>query len=350
MLPQLLPQSPLECALWAGLAIGGWLLGYFGSTFEGKWRRRFNDERRFYAQYRDETDRLNIEKTRRITELEAQKNALSQEVVRLRGDAMAAPAPVAPPAPEPVVAPAAPEMPPENPVEPAPEPAPEIAAAQAPDPATDAPEPASDTASEPVAEVAPPTADPAAEPTTEPAAALPLMAAAALPEAAAAIAHPNILPHIETQPVGEVLPPAPPVIDAHRDEPLADAQPARPAAPPEPVAPPFIEPETVAEAEPAAAATEIAHTTQAADDETPEPVQIDAALNGLTRIRGIDATLAAGLGSLGVRQIEDIERLSAEDEKAIEIQLNLPPGQIANQQWRLQAALIGSGEDGLIGG
>lgn len=53
MLPQLLPQSPLELGVWGGLVVAGWLFGYFGSRFEGKWRRRFNDERRFYAQYRD---------------------------------------------------------------------------------------------------------------------------------------------------------------------------------------------------------------------------------------------------------------------------------------------------------
>lgn len=343
MLAPLLPQSPLEFALWGGLVILGWALGYFGSTFEGKWRRRFNDERRFYAQYRDETDRLNIEKTRRIAELEAQKNALSQEVVRLRGDAMASP-PLAPvPAPEPV---APPEMPAEIAPPPAADIAPETAPAADPEPVAAVPEPAPPEAAEPPTSAEPP----AVEPAPEQVAAMPVMAAAALPVAAAAIAHPNILPHIETESVGEVLPPAPLVIDAHRDEPSASEQPAAPAAPLEPSTPPFIEPEAVAEAEPAAATSEITQTTNAADDETPEPVQIDQALNALTRIRGIDATLAAGLGSLGVRQIEDIERLSAEDEKAIEIQLNLPPGQIANQQWRLQAALIGSGEDGLIGG
>ncbi len=339
MLAPLLPQSPLEIALWGGLVITGWVLGYFGSTFEGKWRRRFNDERRFYAQYRDETDRLNIEKTRRIAELEAQKNALSQEVVRLRGDAMVPPPPAPAPAPEPVADPAPPEMPADTAAAPAADVAPETP------PATD-PEPApADPAALPVADE-----PPAADPAPEPVAAAPIIAAAALPVAAAAIAHPNILPHIETEPVGEVHSPAPIVIDAHPKEPMADAPPAPPAAPAEPIAPPSIEHEAIAEAEPAAVATEITDTTEAADDETPEPVQIDDALNALTRIRGIDATLAAGLGSLGVRQIEDIERLSAEDEKAIEIQLNLPPGQIANQQWRLQAALIGSGEDGLIGG
>lgn len=339
MLPQLLPQSPLEFALWGGLVIGGWVLGYFGSTFEGKWRRRFNDERRFYAQYRDETDRLNIEKTRRIAELEAQKNALSQEVVRLRGDVVAAAAPAEP---QPVAAPDVPELPTENRVAATSEPAPEIEATAAPAPMADAPEPSSDAVSEPSSEATPANTDPA----PEPAAALPIMAAAALPVAATAIVHPNILPHIETEPKDEVLLPVPPIVEEPRPEASAGENAVVAVADPVPPAPPFIEPDSDAPTAVIVAPEPVAEP----DIEPAEPVQIDAALSALTRIRGIDATLAAGLGSLGVRQIEDIERLSAEDEKAIEIQLNLPPGQIANQQWRLQAALIGSGEDGLIGG
>ena len=288
----MLPQSPLEYALWGGLIVVGWMLGYFGSTFEGKWRRRFHDERRFYAQYRDETDRLNIEKTRRIAELEAQKSALSQEVVRMRSDAAAAAAATAAPlARLPLAAATPPEKPAEhdglNHAEADPEPV--IQAAD----------------SAPVADAA--THAPA--PPEEPVAAPPIMAAAAAPAVAAAITHPEILPHFETESTAAI--------------PLA------------------------AHDEPAPAAEHPLLDAVAEDDH--EPVQIDATLHTLTRIRGIDTTLAAGLGSLCVRQIEDIERLSAEDEKAIEIQLNLPPGQIANQQWRLQAALIGSGEDELIG-
>lgn len=291
----MLPQSPLEYALWGGLIVVGWMLGYFGSTFEGKWRRRFHDERRFYAQYRDETDRLNIEKTRRIAELEAQKSALSQEVVRMRSDAAAAAAAAAATAAPLARLPLAAATPPEKPAE-----------HDALNHAAADPEPVIQAAdSAPIADAA--THAPA--PPEEPVAELPIMAAAAAPAVAAAITHPEILPHFETESTAAIP------LAAH-DEPATAAE--------HPV------PDAVAE-----------------DDH--EPVQIDATLHALTRIRGIDTTLAAGLGSLGVRQIEDIERLSAEDEKAIEIQLNLPPGQIANQQWRLQAALIGSGEDELIG-
>ncbi len=323
----MLPQSPLEYALWGGLIIAGWVLGYFGSTFEGKWRRRFHDERRFYAQYRDETDRLNIEKTRRIAELEAQKNALSQEVVRLREDAAALAARAAPPPSEPVID-AAPLSLTAEPVaeilhEPVPAPVPETPPAEhheaAPEPMAAAHEHA------PTAEPEPPVHD--APPPEEPAPALPLMAATAAPIAAAAITHPDILPHIET--VADAPAPADMAPDHAGTTVFAPAHHAPVEA--EHAAIPMTDPDA-----------------ETGVEEDHEPVQIDAVLHGLTRIRGIDETLAAGLGSLGVRQITDIERLSAEDEKAIEIQLNLPPGQIATQQWRLQAALIGSGEDELI--
>lgn len=298
----MLPQSPLEYALWGGLILGGWVLGLVTSTFEGKWRRRFNDERRFYSQYRDETDRLNIEKTRRIAELEAQKNALSQEVVRLRSDAAApasaaapaAPPPAPPPAPEPAVETVSPDN--------------DVADT------TDLPTPVAEPAPiEAVVESAP-TLDPGPAPAAPSASPL---AMASIPVTAAALTHPNILPHIETEADLAALG-------------LASEAPPVPTPPPADETAPEPEPEPV--------------------DLDDQPVPLDEALTGLTRIRGIDDTLAAGLASLGVRQIEDIETLSAEDEKAIEIQLNLPPGQIANQQWRLQAALIGSGEDGLIGG
>lgn len=317
----MLPQSPLEYALWGGLILIGWLFGYFSSTYEGKWRRRFHDERRFYAQYRDETDRLNIEKTRRITELEAQKNALSQEVVRLRSDisAMASPAPLPPVAP---VAQAA------------------AAAPIADVPATAKAAPTPETVAEPVTEPATAVESPTTEPhVAEPAPAV-IAAAAAVPLAAAALSHPNILPHIETDAV-PVVDHAPNAATDHGTIGLVADESVHTAV--EEAAPALlVEPEPEAKAEDVPT---IENTDALADD---APVPIGAELTPLTRIRGIDDTLAAGLASLGVRQVEDIERLSAEDEKAIEIQLNLPPGTIANQQWRLQAALIGSGEDGLM--
>ena len=298
----MLPQSPVEFALWGGLLVGGWVLGYFGSTFEGKWRRRFNEERRFYAQYRDETDRLNIEKTRRIAELEAQKKALSQEVVRLRGEMVTAAPPVVEPAAAPLTATEAPHIVASAPADHAnkidPKPPAEAPPTAAPAPGGVATTPVATPAPEPVASETPAT-PPGGDP-------LPIAAATAMSAAAAAATVSDIVPQIET---GDSAPGMIPIA-ADNLMPAADQAP------------------------------------QAIGSDRPVP--LDGGLAGLTRIRGIDQTLAAGLVSLGVRQIEDIERLSAEDEKSIEIQLNLSPGQIANQQWRLQAALIGSGEDGLI--
>ncbi|MBX9730391.1 MAG: hypothetical protein K2X59_03615, partial [Sphingomonas sp.] len=273
-----------------------WALGYFASTFEGKWRRRFNDERRFYAQYRDETDRLNIEKTQRIAELETQKNVLSQEIVRLRNDLTTlterAATPVITPAPTPepvgdnapmpanLLSDHAPEPEPESPVSAEPAPAPE--------PLIHEPEAAAEPA--PVA--------------------LAIGAAIAAPLAATATSATENLPHVETHDASEAPHEAAADMAAHGTE--------------------------AAKGEPAPTPEEQHH----------EPVAIDAQTAELTRINGIDPMLAAGLASLGVRKIEDIEKLSAEDEKSIEIHLNMNPGQIANDQWRLQAALIGSGEDG----
>jgi predicted flap endonuclease-1-like 5' DNA nuclease len=298
----MLPQSPVEFALWGGLLVGGWVLGYFGSTFEGKWRRRFNEERRFYAQYRDETDRLNIEKTRRIAELEAQKKALSQEVVRLRGEMVTAAPPVVEPAAAPLTATEAPHIVASAPADHAnkidPKPQAEAPPTAAPAPGGVATTPVATPAPEPVASETPAT-PPGGDP-------LPIAAATAMSAAAAAATVSDIVPQIET---GDSAPGMIPIA-------AGNLMPAADQAP------------------------------QAIGSDRPVP--LDGGLAGLTRIRGIDQTLAAGLVSLGVRQIEDIERLSAEDEKSIEIQLNLSPGQIANQQWRLQAALIGSGEDGLI--
>lgn len=295
MLPQL-PNSPAQIAVLVALLVVAWALGYFASTFEGKWRRRFNDERRFYAQYRDETDRLNIEKTQRIAELETQKNVLSQEIVRLRNDLTTlterAATPVITPAPTPepvgdnaqipanLLSDHAPEPEPESPVSAEPAPAPE--------PLIHEPE----AAAEP-APVAPP-----------------IDAAIAAPLAATATSATENLPHVETHDASEAPHEAAADMAAHGTE---------------------------------AAKGEPAHTPE---EQHHEPVAIDAQTAELTRIKGIDPMLAAGLASLGVRKIEDIEKLSAEDEKSIEIHLNMNPGQIANDQWRLQAALIGSGEDG----
>lgn len=65
----------------------------------------------------------------------------------------------------------------------------------------------------------------------------------------------------------------------------------------------------------------------------------------LTRIRGIDTLLGTRLVALGVTRYDDIEKLSAVDEMALEHRLALPVGLVAREQWRDQAALLRAGKD-----
>ncbi|MEO7690521.1 MAG: hypothetical protein ABIS51_14660, partial [Sphingomonas sp.] len=113
-------------------------------------------------------------------------------------------------------------------------------------------------------------------------------------------------------------------------------------AEPEPVITPVVEAAPVAEiAEPAPAAPEVAA-------EPPPPVPDKAWLgaagyNDLTQVRGIDSGLNNRLFGLGVTRFADIEKLSAQDEMALEQRLNVPAGFIAREQWREQAALLRAG-------
>ncbi|MEN2785841.1 hypothetical protein ACFOKI_10455 [Sphingomonas qilianensis] len=65
----------------------------------------------------------------------------------------------------------------------------------------------------------------------------------------------------------------------------------------------------------------------------------------LGRIRGIDAELKTSLFGMGLTRYEDIIDLSPEDEMALEQRLALPPGHIAREAWREQAALLRDGHD-----
>ena len=64
----------------------------------------------------------------------------------------------------------------------------------------------------------------------------------------------------------------------------------------------------------------------------------------LTLIRGIDEPRARGLTELGIKSFADIERLEAEDERAVEERLGLPAGTITAEHWREQAAMLARGE------
>lgn len=244
-MPQL---TPVEIAALAFALIVGLMLGYVGNFSGRKWRKRFNAERQFYAEYRNNTDAIHADKSRQIATLERQ-------VSEFRAQSMNAPVREAP---------------------------------------------------EPEAEAMP---APAPAPTVEP------FAAAS----------------------------------------FADTETAEvPAAPPSPPAPVPLtlvvdNSESVSHAHAMAAndPVELSH------DETkpvsaPEPVAVPVVNLGpsrLSRIRGIDAALEARLNEAGIRTAEDIEKLSAEAEMALEKQLSLPAGHIALEQWRLQAALLDSGEE-----
>jgi predicted flap endonuclease-1-like 5' DNA nuclease len=121
------------------------------------------------------------------------------------------------------------------------------------------------------------------------------------------------------------------------------------------VAPAVIEAAPVVEATPVVEAVPVPVAIEAAPaGETVEPAVPDdakkawlgaAGYNDLTRIRGIDSVLNNRLFGLGVTRFADIEKLSAEDEIALEQRLNVPAGFIAREQWRDQAALLRAGNN-----
>ncbi|MEO8374818.1 MAG: hypothetical protein ABI471_06305 [Sphingomonas bacterium] len=129
--------------------------------------------------------------------------------------------------------------------------------------------------------------------------------------------------------------------------PAATAEPEPVIAPvveaePEPVIAPVVEAAPIAEpVEPAPAVPEVA-----AEPLPPAPDKAwlgAAGYNDLTQIRGIDGGLNNRLFGLGVTRFADIEKLSAQDEMALEQRLNVPAGFIAREQWREQAALLRAG-------
>ncbi|MEO6217154.1 MAG: hypothetical protein ABIO86_14075 [Sphingomonas sp.] len=148
---------------------------------------------------------------------------------------------------------------------------------------------------------------------------------------------------------------APPVVAAEPvvAKPVVETVPAA-AIEPEPVRTPAAtaEPESVIApvigAAPFAEIVEPAPAAPEAVAEPPPPVPDKAWLgaagyNDLTQIRGIDSALNNRLFGLGVTRFADIEKLSAQDEIALEQRLNVPAGFIAREQWRDQAALLRAG-------
>jgi predicted flap endonuclease-1-like 5' DNA nuclease len=94
----------------------------------------------------------------------------------------------------------------------------------------------------------------------------------------------------------------------------------------------------------AAAPTEVSIATPASElPAAPRAWPAGTARDDLTRLRGIDGLMATRLFSLGVLRFEDIAKLSAEDEMALEQRLALPAGYIAREQWRAQATSLRAG-------
>ena len=146
------------------------------------------------------------------------------------------------------------------------------------------------------------------------------------------------LPSPEPVPAPAV-PEEPAAVSDHADTPPVAAPPATVTEAPAAIAvdpSPGHQPEL--EAEPAEIAT-------AAPDPASTDRFVPTPRDALTRIRGIDDALQARLSDLGIVRFEDLEKLSAQDEMALEQRLSLPVGYVAREQWRPQAALLRAGQN-----
>jgi predicted flap endonuclease-1-like 5' DNA nuclease len=299
--------QPEQFIVLAALLLGGWLLGYVSAPSPKKWKRRVREQSESFTAYHDEAeDRLRAAQARAanltadLEALRADYKEAEQTIAGLR--AAAVPPPLA--APTPVETPVEAVAP--VPLPPPPEPLGEIAPAA---PAAPVPE----AAAEPEEALEAPVIAAAEAPTPEP-------EAPSVPEeevAPAAVATVAAETHAEV---------------AHVPDPQAENEPHPTVEQSLPMTPA----PAIAEPAPIGAATpEIAVTGWLGSPERDE----------LTRIRGIDAPLRTRLAELGVVRFEDLEKLSAEDEMALEQRLALPVGYIAREQWRPQAALLRAGQD-----
>ncbi|OYY89749.1 MAG: hypothetical protein B7Y45_10790 [Sphingomonas sp. 28-66-16] len=330
--------TPIEIVILATMLAIGWIAGYLTNRNGRIWQQRFEQERDFYRQYRDQTDALNIEKTARIETLEQIVASLERHQPASTAQATV---------PGPAMAPIA--------VEPA-------ATADVADPApVDTAVEHEDEDEVRIAMIGPGEAPPAVAET-------PLLALVRDPESDPEPAEPSEAQSTAigaTDEQAETAAPPPTdttdTTDTTEDTPamstietnaveLSEAAPIEDASLPE-----TIEPAMQADREPdpdPIAATDERVDAPPVDASPAPPWEPEAAAgrtarggSSLLAIRGMDDTLAGRLGALGVTTPEDIERLSAEDELALESRLGLPAGYIAREQWRLQAALLGSGDE-----
>jgi predicted flap endonuclease-1-like 5' DNA nuclease len=283
--------TPEQLIVLAITLIGGLLLGYACAPSPKKWKRRVQEQSdSFTAYYGDVEDKLRAA-NQRIVELKAQADAARADhaqaertIAELRAAAVTVEQ-----APPPVVA--VPAL-----VEAAPEPE------HQPETVEAVPEPA---ILEPVTE----TAHISPEPIEEVAVAAPTEASATAGETPPVVADAAAPGEAVAALPAEAAPPAQAVIALPGPVP-AESAPIGPAEPEMPAKGWFA--------------------SSARDD--------------LTKIRGIDSVLDTRLFGLGVTRFEDIEKMSAEDEMALEERLNLPVGYVGREQWRTQAALLRAGK------
>jgi predicted flap endonuclease-1-like 5' DNA nuclease len=67
--------------------------------------------------------------------------------------------------------------------------------------------------------------------------------------------------------------------------------------------------------------------------------------DNLARIKGIDEAREKRLNELGIKTYREIEKMTAEDEAALEQRLEMDKGGIADGHWREQAALLRAGNE-----
>lgn len=67
--------------------------------------------------------------------------------------------------------------------------------------------------------------------------------------------------------------------------------------------------------------------------------------DNLSRIRGIDEAREKRLNELGIKTYREIEKMTPDDEAALEQRLEMDKGAIATGEWREQAALLRAGNE-----
>ncbi|MEI9928708.1 MAG: hypothetical protein WDN44_14775 [Sphingomonas sp.] len=102
---------------------------------------------------------------------------------------------------------------------------------------------------------------------------------------------------------------------------------------------------------------EVARLQKAAAAPAPVAAPVDADSGGgwrgwfgwgrdnLSRIKGIDEAREKRLNELGIKTYREIEKMTADDEAALEQRLEMAKGTIATEQWREQAALLRAGNE-----